>query len=160
MEQFRITKNCDFSGVYAIVNLDNHKVYIGSSRNIKNRLKNHKTKLTNNKSNNKAMQNDFNNGNKFIAYVITKTGIKEETYHKDNYLRYFEKIAIREFEATNPDKGYNKRENENENLKEIYNIKSSKQDLDFYFRMFDPSFYKNEEGREEEKREFINKVLQ
>lgn len=40
-EQFRINENSDFPGVYIIVNMDNQKVYIGSTRNIRKRLKTH-----------------------------------------------------------------------------------------------------------------------
>jgi Mg-chelatase subunit ChlD len=40
-EQFRINENSDFPDVYIIVNMDNQKVYIGSTRNICKRLKAH-----------------------------------------------------------------------------------------------------------------------
>lgn len=123
MEQFRICKDCDFSGVYAIVNFSKQKIYIGSSRNIKERLKKHKAKLNHGKSPIKKMQEDFANGNKFITYVVTPVRIREEPYSKDSDSRYFENIAIKEFDATNEERGYNKKDTEKSYLIELSNIK-------------------------------------
>lgn len=159
MQQFRICKDCDFSGVYAIVNIVKQKVYIGSSRNIKNRLANHKAKLNNGKSPIVKMQDDFNDGDKFIAYVVTPVKLRDEEYCKDEDLRYFEKKAIKEFDALNPEHGYNVNNNSTSDLKEFKNIVYAKRNLDFYFGMFDPHFPISNEGRKEEKRDFINKVL-
>jgi len=44
-------------GIYKITNLKNGKVYIGSSKNIKRRLIEHKSRLKNNKHINKYFQN-------------------------------------------------------------------------------------------------------
>jgi len=40
---FGIAKDCNFPGVYAIVNIDTGKTYIGSSGNIESRLRNHRS---------------------------------------------------------------------------------------------------------------------
>ena len=159
MEQFRICKDCSFSGVYAIANITKQNVYIGSSRNIKSRLANHKTKLSNNKSPIVKMQNDFNNGDEFIAYVVTPVKLRSEKYCEDNDLRYFEKKAIEEFDALNKEHGYNTNDNTTSKLKEHQNIIYAKRNLDFYFSMFDSHFPVSDEGRKEEKKDFINKVL-
>ena len=42
-EIFLISDNCDFPGVYIILNIKNYKCYIGSSRNIKRRLHEHES---------------------------------------------------------------------------------------------------------------------
>lgn len=159
MEQFRICKDCNFSGVYIIVNIVKQKVYIGSSRNIKDRLTNHKTKLNNGKSPISKMQEDFNNGDRFIAYVVTPVKLRDEKYCQDDDLRYFEKKAIEEFNALDEKYGYNTNDNSTKTLKEHQNIIYAKRNLDFYFDMFDPKFPVSAEGRKEEKRDFINKVL-
>lgn len=159
MEQFRICNDCDFSGVYAIVNISKQKIYIGSSRNIKKRLINHKTKLNHGKNPIVKMQEDFSNGDMFIAYVVTPVKLREEKYCMDDDLRYFERKAIEEFKATNQEKGYNILDNSTSNLIEIERIIYAKSNLDFYFCMFDSNFPISEEGRKEEKEEFIRKNL-
>ena len=159
LEQFRICKDCNFSGVYAIVNITKQKTYIGSSRNIKSRLTNHKAKLNNNKCPINKMQYDYNNGDKFIAYVVTPVNLRNEKYCKDDDLRYFEKKAIEEFNTLNDKYGYNTNDNSTSKLKEQQNIIYAKRNLDFYFNMFDPCFPVSDDGRKEEKKDFINKVL-
>lgn len=159
LEQFRICKDCDFSGVYAIVNITKQKIYIGSSRNIKKRLINHKTKLNHGKSPIIKMQEDYGKGDMFIAYVVTPVKLREEKYCTDDDLRYFEKKAIEEFHATDQEKGYNSINKSLANLAELQRIIYAKRNLDFYFCMFDPDFPISEEGRKEEKKEFVRKTL-
>mgnify|MGYP002512551137 CR=1 FL=1 len=159
MKQFRICKDCDFSGVYAIVNISKQKIYIGSSRNIKGRLTNHKTKLNHKKNPVAKMQEDYNNGDKFISYVITPVRIREEQYAKDSDLRYFENLAIKEFNATNPETGYNKKDNESAYLRELSNIKYAKRELNHYFSLFSPSCWLGRGTKAEDKKKFINTVL-
>ena len=62
----------DDCGIYKIENIVNNKCYIGSSINIKNRLKCHKRDLINNKHPNKRLQNSFNKYgiNNFIFETI------------------------------------------------------------------------------------------
>lgn len=108
MEQFKICENCNFSGVYAILNTENNKIYIGSSRNIRKRLKSHKTSLENGKSNIVEMQKDFENGNKFIAFVVTPVALCSQSGKECNNLRHFEEKAISMFYSYCPNIGYNK----------------------------------------------------
>lgn len=159
MEQFRICKDCDFSGVYAIVNITKQKIYIGSSRNIKERLINHKAKLNHRKSLIAKMQEDYNNGDNFIGYVISPVRIREEEYLKDSDLRYYENLAITEFGACNPEKGYNKKDTEKSFLVEMSNIKFSKIQLDDYFSLFSPNCWTKEQSKRQEKKRFIDSVL-
>lgn len=159
MEQFRICKDCDFSGVYAILDINKRKIYIGSSRNIKRRLNNHKTKLNHKKNPISKMQEDYDSGDKFISYVITPARIREEQYSKDSDLRYFENLAIKEFDATNPERGYNKKDNEKTYLRELSNIKYAKRELSHYFSLFSPYCWIGRRTKAEDKKKFINTVL-
>lgn len=107
-KQFKISEDCNFPGVYIILNIDNKKVYIGSTRNIKRRLTEHEIRLRNGNHNSESMQKDYNSGDNFIAYPITSVGICSGC-RKDDNLRYFEYRAIDYFESDKADKGYNKK---------------------------------------------------
>lgn len=158
LEQFRICKDCDFSGVYAIVNISKQKIYIGSSKNIKKRLEMHKTSLKHGKHHVARMQEAYNRGDKFIAYVVTRVRIREEKNFENDDLRYFEGLAIKQFKALDYRHGYNSNVSYSQ-LMEEQNIIYAKRNLDFYFNMFDSSFPISKQGREVEKKKFINKVL-
>lgn len=76
--------NC---GIYKIVNLINNKFYIGSSRNIKDRISHHLSELKNNKHTNTHLQNSYNKYGKenfkfeVIEYCeLTELLLKEEYY--------------------------------------------------------------------------------
>ncbi len=49
-----------YSGIYRIINIDNHKVYIGSSINIRKRWLEHKRMLRNNNHDNNYLQKSWN----------------------------------------------------------------------------------------------------
>ena len=160
MEQFGICKNCDFSGVYAIVNTNNNKIYIGSSRNIKERLINHKTLLNHGKSKIKEMQKDFDNGDIFIAYVITPVRIRDETYSKDDDLRYFEQKAIEKFRAYDPENGYNKKVKTGSNqLKEDRNIEFAQIAFDAFSNQRHYGYLQKKKDWNIERKEFVKKVM-
>ena len=61
------------SGIYMIRNMNNGRVYIGSSENIEKRWKQHQYQLKNNRHQNKNMQKDYNNGDYFIYGLIKDT---------------------------------------------------------------------------------------
>ena len=48
------------TGIYCIKNLENGKIYIGKSVNIKNRWISHRNTLKNNKHDNSYLQNSWN----------------------------------------------------------------------------------------------------
>lgn len=48
------------TGIYAIINTCNNKIYIGQSKNIKNRINRHKSELKHNKHRNLYLQREFN----------------------------------------------------------------------------------------------------
>lgn len=109
MERFRICKDCDFSGVYAIINSDSKKIYVGSSRNIEKRLKNHKTNLQSGNHANKLLLNDYLNGDSFCCKVVSPVPLYRD-YNKDMYLREYERIVISMIESTGKYKVYNTRD--------------------------------------------------
>lgn len=57
------------AGIYAIVNWEDFTCYVGSSMNIKQRARNHKTTLNNGKHINKGLQEAKNN-NKILRFVV------------------------------------------------------------------------------------------
>lgn len=132
-EQFKINEKSNFPGVYIIVNLDNRKVYVGSTRNILRRLKEHEAKLRKGKHDVKRMQKDYDNGNQFIAYPLTKVQLLDEKYNKDANLRYFEKVAIEKFRSNISENGYNTRVDYAKSPQES-NIEWGKRWLDDYFQ--------------------------
>ena len=91
-KQFIIPKSIsNYSGIYAIVNNDKKKIYIGKSKNIRNRLQQHSTSLNKNKSP-KAMQEDFNNGDLFEAHQLILFTYKSETFllgMEEIFISYF-----------------------------------------------------------------------
>jgi group I intron endonuclease len=68
----KININDKICGVYCIKNIINNNLYIGSSKNLKLRYFNHKTKLKNNKHENKHLQNAWNlyGEQNFKFYII------------------------------------------------------------------------------------------
>ena len=138
MECFRMCKNCDFPGVYAILNINNNKIYIGSSRNIKGRLTNHKTLLLHRKSKIKEMQEDYNKGNKFIAYVITPVRIREEQYCKDD----------------------KKDKTGTEILRELSKIKWSQNEFDIFRNQKHYGYMQTKSEWNKERKNFIKRVME
>jgi group I intron endonuclease len=60
MVEFRYSGNSRKAGVYKIINLTNNRVYIGSSKEFKERWRAHEYALRTNKHSNKFLQSDFN----------------------------------------------------------------------------------------------------
>lgn len=82
-KSFLVPKNCDFKGVYAIMNTRNKKCYVGSSGNIQARFSQHMSQLKANKSPVKEMQEDFNNGDCFVFHVVLRHYDRYEQEHKN-----------------------------------------------------------------------------
>lgn len=141
-ERFRINENSDFPGVYIIVNMDNQKVYIGSTRNIRKRLKEHLYSLKREKHSSSAFQKDFDSGNSFIAYPLTRVELLPK-HLKDHNLRHFEYIAIKMFDSANPEKGYNKANHKAESY-ELGNIKRANSQFNDFFEVKEKSKTKAE----------------
>lgn len=121
------------SGVYMIKNLDNNKIYIGSSINIKKRLLAHQSKFNRGINFNKcSMQDDWNNGDNFFISIIEKVDSnisrcelykKEENYivqYNSHLIGYNFCIGHSEPKEKNP--MYNKKHN----LQTIQKMKNKK----------------------------------
>jgi group I intron endonuclease len=103
-------------GIYKILNLKNNKVYIGSSFDVKARLRTHRNQLKTNVHGNSHLQYSYNKyGKDNFSYSIIK--IVENCSSEE--LEEIEESFIKLYEATNRAKGYNKREkcNTNKGLK-------------------------------------------
>lgn len=67
----KITNDLIVSGVYCIINLKNGKRYIGSSKNVRQRLWSHRAELRHNKHDNPHLQSAWNKyGEQFFDYFI------------------------------------------------------------------------------------------
>lgn len=86
----KLDKTFKCSGIYYLENKLNKKLYIGSSKNIRTRLYNHKNKLKHNKHNNPYLQNVVNKYglNCFNVGIFEicdeKNLLKKEQYYLDN----------------------------------------------------------------------------
>jgi len=90
------------SGIYKIENKLNGKVYIGSSKNIKQRFRQHLSDLKNNNHHSIHLQRSWNRyGKNNFEFSI----IKEITYKND--LLTNEQYYIYKFDSLNKNKGYN-----------------------------------------------------
>lgn len=89
-------------GIYKITNTINDKVYIGQSVQLSKRLYDHRIMLKNNYHNNQHLQNAYNkHGDVFKIEVIEYCNDKSQ-------LDDLEQHYISCYDATNPEKGYNK----------------------------------------------------
>lgn len=58
------------SGIYMIKNINNGKMYIGSAKNLIQRLSNHLNSLKNNKHHSLRLQNSWNKGNGYFVFGV------------------------------------------------------------------------------------------
>lgn len=99
---FDIDTSCKSAGVYAIVNMNSGKIYIGSSKNIANRLKQHKNGI-NGFRNVRGMTWDYGlNNNSFAGFPVYTVSNPE---HAANA----EKVFIRAIYDHNKESLYNQR---------------------------------------------------
>lgn len=75
-------------GVYQITNISNNKIYIGSSKNILQRWKNHIRELELNVHKNMFLQTDWNNfgKNNFVFEILEECSIKNRYEVEQKYL--------------------------------------------------------------------------
>lgn len=76
------------SGIYCILNIQNNKKYIGSSKNIWQRLQKHFSLLRNNKHENIILQNSFNKNGEdvFICFILREHNEENLTYLEQYYI--------------------------------------------------------------------------
>lgn len=92
-------------GVYVIRNKNNGKFYVGSSENIRSRAKGHDDLMKADKHFVPAMQNDYNNGHRFVFDVIRKFEGGERSEMLDDAINY-ERATIEKMNAI--ECGYNR----------------------------------------------------
>lgn len=96
-------------GIYMILNIKNNKMYIGSSKNVKERINEHKRELRKGIHINKHLQNSWNKYGKenflFKEIEIIDTTLNNNFLLKD--LRELETKYIKLFCTSNPEFGYN-----------------------------------------------------
>lgn len=101
----------DFGGIYAIVNIENKRVYIGQSQNIPSRARSHDDALSSGEHPIEMLQND---SGKNLVFIVLK---KIEPFKSDEALisesLYIYQFKKEKFELYNTLKG-----NFEENLKE------------------------------------------
>ena len=84
----------DTWGVYAIINSESKKIYVGSTKNIKKRIKGHYYDLLKNRHNNSYLQNSFNKyGEESFEIFILEVCIFGDKnyllYREQHYIDYF-----------------------------------------------------------------------
>ncbi len=80
--------NC--SGIYIIRNTFNNKIYIGSAKNIKQRLHEHNSMLRRNKHHSKYLQNSYNKYNdRFIFSILEQCEIDNLIIREQYWLNYY-----------------------------------------------------------------------
>lgn len=93
----------NLKGIYKITNLKNNKVYIGSSNNLKQRLRQHRSFLKLNEHCNKHLQSSYN------KYGIENFKFEILEVIEEKKLEEREEYYINLFDCVNNKKGYNKR---------------------------------------------------
>jgi group I intron endonuclease len=89
------------SGIYKIENIINHKIYIGSSINLKSREYNHFWMLNKNIHDNNYLQHSFNKfGEKLFIFSILEKCEPKSLIEKENYY-------INEYKSNDSNYGYN-----------------------------------------------------
>lgn len=89
------------SGIYAIVNCVNGKLYIGSSNNIRSRWIKHHLNLVNNRHTNKHLQSSWNKKNNYFKFIILEI-VNEHVFLLDR-----EQYWVDLLETYNNKNGYN-----------------------------------------------------
>lgn len=70
------------SGIYKITNDRTGETYIGQSKNIERRIKDHKKELRQGTHHNKGMQSDYLKGDTFTSTILEKTSSDRQTLHQ------------------------------------------------------------------------------
>jgi group I intron endonuclease len=88
-----MTNRINNIGIYKITNVGNNRIYIGSTKNIRNRKYRHFSQLRNNKHFNQFLQNDYNKCNfeKFKFEVVLYCDEFNLTFYEQKFLdKYFD----------------------------------------------------------------------
>jgi group I intron endonuclease len=91
-------------GIYALINLENGKCYIGKTMNLNQRITQHLGKLKTGQHENKAMQEDYNQDSIFKVVVLEEFKSNISSRELDNA----ETLYIGLYQAYKEEHGYNK----------------------------------------------------
>lgn len=91
------------SGIYQILNTVNNKRYIGSSKKLYYRLKQHLSKLRKNKHHSQHLQNAWN------QYGEQAFRIESLIECEEKDLEFYENLIVNSYKANDPNFGYNTR---------------------------------------------------
>lgn len=139
-------------GIYAIMNLLNGKIYIGQSIDIEDRLKHHESSLKYNRHENSHLQNSWNEyGEDNFSFYIIQLCSEEE-------LDELEIKYIRQFDATNRDKGYNMESggSKNKHISDESRAKMSKAKIGMYDGQKNPMYGVHLKVSDEKKKRLSN----
>lgn len=82
----KISRSLNFCGIYMIINYVNNHRYVGSSKNLSQRLWEHRANLRHNKHDNPHLQNAWNKyGEISFNYVILEKCNEEERFEREQY---------------------------------------------------------------------------
>lgn len=87
-------------GIYKITNTFNNKIYIGQSKDVKERKAQHFNKLRANKHSNKNMQADYNQYGQFFTFEVIERCRLERLNEREQYW-------IAYYNSNDAAKGYN-----------------------------------------------------
>ena len=98
------------SGIYKITNTRNGKIYVGSSKNLKERIWGHKCMLRKNNHHSKYLQNSYNlYGEEMFLFEIIEKCTKDNLLIREQYWMDF-------YNSYNRENGYNSRPKAQNNL--------------------------------------------
>jgi group I intron endonuclease len=89
------------SGVYIITNILNNYYYIGSSKDVYRRLREHKNNLLKNQHENNRLQNGFN------SYGLDNFTFEVLEFHNEEFMISMEQWWMNMLQSANRNKGYN-----------------------------------------------------
>jgi group I intron endonuclease len=119
------------SGIYAIINKINNKIYVGSTINFKKRWIKHKTELRNKKHHSKHLENAWHaHGEENFQFKVLEEVeniqdlINKEQYYLDFYKSYREENGYNICEFAETVRGVRRSEEEKINLSKHFNPKS------------------------------------
>jgi len=93
----------NYPGIYALVNLENGKCYVGKTSNLRKRISQHLSQLKAGKHQNRAMQEDYNTGYIFKSVILEE--FKEDIESRDLYKA--ENFYITLYKSIEEEHGYN-----------------------------------------------------
>ena len=142
-----ITQNLKISGIYCIINLKNGNRYIGSSKNIRQRLWSHRAELRHNKHENSHLQAAWNKyGEQNFDYYVIEVCDKDKLLEREQeYINIMKPEYNINQETQRPPCAECSRKKQSETRKRLYaegKLKSSFKHITTYVYDLDGNFIK------------------